>query len=93
MKLGYGHGNMAATINCTAKCELRGVISFLQAKEGTLHLKKWLGGRCFNTNDELQDTVKTWLNRQEVAFFAEGIGKLVHRYDKCLNLHGDYVEK
>ncbi|XP_063215963.1 histone-lysine N-methyltransferase SETMAR-like [Bacillus rossius redtenbacheri] len=56
-------------------------------------LKKWLGGRRFNTNDELQSTVKTWLNRQEASFYAEGIGKLVHRYDKSLNLHGDYVEK
>ena len=26
-------------------------------------------------------------------FFDEGISKLVHRYDKCLNLNGDYVEK
>ncbi|KAJ8882410.1 hypothetical protein PR048_014218 [Dryococelus australis] len=27
-------------------------------------LKKWLRGWRFNTNDELQDTVTTWLNRQ-----------------------------
>ena len=26
-------------------------------------------------------------------FYEEGIGKLVHRYDKCLNLQGNYVEK
>jgi hypothetical protein len=26
-------------------------------------------------------------------FFAEGIEKLVSRYDECLNRFGDYVEK
>ncbi|GBM07651.1 hypothetical protein AVEN_228153-1 [Araneus ventricosus] len=26
------------------------------------------------------------------TFFEEGIGNLVHRYDKCLSLHGDNVE-
>ncbi|KAJ8891597.1 hypothetical protein PR048_004125 [Dryococelus australis] len=45
-------------------------------------LRKWLGGRSFNTNDELQDTVTTWLNRQAATFFAECIGKLEHWYDK-----------
>ncbi|KAJ8891596.1 hypothetical protein PR048_004124 [Dryococelus australis] len=56
-------------------------------------LKKWLGGRRFNTNDELQDTVTTWINRQAATFFAECIGKLEHRYDKWLIRHGYYVEK
>ena len=30
----------------------------------------------------------------EAAFwYEEGISKLVSRYDKCLNVQGDYVEK
>ena len=37
----------------------------------------------------LQEEVTKWLKAQA----AEGLSKLVHRYDKCLNLHGDYVEK
>jgi len=55
-------------------------------------LKAWLGGR-FAANDELQDAVKTYLSSLAANFFAEGIGKLVSRYDKCLNHFGDYVEK
>ena len=44
-------------------------------------------------NDELQDAVKTYLSSLAANFFAEGIEKLVSRYDKCLNRFGDYVEK
>jgi histone-lysine N-methyltransferase SETMAR len=58
-----------------------------------LELKTWLGGQRFHTNDELRDAVLTHLNTLAAPFYEEGIGKLVHRYDKCLNLHGDYVEK
>ena len=55
-------------------------------------LKKWLGGQRFLT-EELQENVKTHLNSMAATSYEEGIGKLVHRYDKCLNLQGDYVEK
>ena len=55
-------------------------------------LKAWLGGQRFAANDELQDAVKTYLSSLAANFFAEGIEKLVSRYDKCLNLFGDYVE-
>ena len=30
---------------------------------------------------------------QPKEFFAAGLQKLVKRWDKCLNLYGDYVEK
>ena len=30
---------------------------------------------------------------QAVIWYEEGISKLVSRYDKCLNIQGDYVEK
>jgi hypothetical protein len=33
------------------------------------------------------------LSSLEANFFADGIDKLVSRYDKCLNRFGDYVEK
>ena len=56
-------------------------------------LKKLLGRQRFQANEELQNNVKAHLNSLAATFYEEGIGKLVHRYDKCLNLHGDYVEK
>lgn len=56
-------------------------------------MKAWLGGQRFANNDELQNAVTTYLGSLAADFFEEGIGKLVSRYDKCLNLHGDYIEK
>ena len=33
------------------------------------------------------------MNSQAAVWYEEGIGKLVSRYDKCLSVQGDYVEK
>ncbi|GBM27803.1 hypothetical protein AVEN_269755-1 [Araneus ventricosus] len=43
-------------------------------------------------SDELQNAMTSWLNSLAAEFYAERICKLVKRYDKCLNVHGDYVE-
>ena len=56
-------------------------------------LRAWLSGKRLAANDEIQDAVKTYLSSLASNFFAEGIEKLVSRYDKCLNLLGDNVEK
>ncbi|GBM46255.1 Mariner Mos1 transposase [Araneus ventricosus] len=56
-------------------------------------MKKWLGGQHFADDEELKNAVTHWLKSQAAALYAEGIGKLVKRYDKCLNNGGDYVEK
>jgi hypothetical protein len=37
--------------------------------------------------------VKMWLSSMAADFFDTGIQKLIPRYDKCLNVGGDYVEK
>ena len=58
-----------------------------------LHLKKFLGGKLFDDDDDLKDAVQMWLTSQAAAFYGEGIQKLVPRYDKCLNNGGEYVEK
>jgi hypothetical protein len=55
-------------------------------------LKEFLGGRRFKS-DEVKDAVKEWLNGLAAEVYDEGIQKLVTRYDKCLNVGGDYVEK
>jgi hypothetical protein len=56
------------------------------------YLKNWLRSQLFNDNDELTEGVKMWLSSQVAEFFDTGIQNL-HRYDKCLNSGGDYVEK
>ncbi|GBO18456.1 Histone-lysine N-methyltransferase SETMAR [Araneus ventricosus] len=56
-------------------------------------MKKWLGGQHFTDYEELKNAVTHWLKSQAASIYAEGILKLVKRYDKCLNNGGDYVEK
>jgi hypothetical protein len=55
-------------------------------------VKEFLGGRRFKSDEEVKDAVKEWLNGL-TAVYDEGMQKLVTRYDKCLNVGGDYVEK
>ncbi|GBL91519.1 Transient receptor potential cation channel subfamily M member 1 [Araneus ventricosus] len=56
-------------------------------------LKNCQGSQTFQKNEEIQSKVKDNLTSLVGTFFEQGIRNLVHRYDKCLNLHGDYVEK
>ena len=44
-----------------------------------LHLKKFLGGKRFDDDDDLKDAVQKWLTSQAAAFYEEGIQKLVPR--------------
>ena len=57
-----------------------------------LHLKKFLGGKRFDDDNDLKDAVQKWLTSRTVAFY-DGIQTLVPRYDKCLSNGGEYVEK
>ena len=58
-----------------------------------LHLKKFLGSKRFDDDDDLKDVVQKWLTSQAAAFYEEDIQKLVPCYEKCLNNVGEYVEK
>ena len=57
-----------------------------------LHLKKFLGGKQFDDDDDLKDAVQKWLTRQAATFYEEDIHKPVPRYDKCLSNGGENVE-
>jgi len=41
----------------------------------------------------LKEAMHTWLREQLKSFFSAGIQKLVERYNKCIVLQADYVEK
>ena len=56
-------------------------------------MKEHLSGKRFTDDEDLQHAVMDWLNSQAAVWCEEGISKLVSRYDKCLNVQGDYVEK
>ncbi|GBL87131.1 hypothetical protein AVEN_245749-1 [Araneus ventricosus] len=56
-------------------------------------LKNWLVVQSFQKNEDIQRSVQTHLTSLTATFFEEVIGNRFHRYDNCLNLHGDYVKK
>ncbi|GBM86327.1 hypothetical protein AVEN_17874-1 [Araneus ventricosus] len=58
-----------------------------------LKLKEFLGGKRFGSDEELENAVTTWLNKLAAEEYDMGILKIVDRYDKCLNVGGDYIEK
>jgi len=55
-------------------------------------MKVWLATQRFLTNEELMDRFNIWLHNLAAPFFDEGPQKLVSQY-KCLNVHGNCVEK
>jgi hypothetical protein len=52
-----------------------------------------LRGRRFTSNEVVKEAVHTWLREQLKSFFSAGIQKLVERYNKCIVLQWDCVEK
>jgi hypothetical protein len=54
-------------------------------------LKKTLKGRRFNSDEAVHEAVEQCFIQQPMSFFAEGITKLVQRWDKCLNSGGQYL--
>jgi len=56
-------------------------------------LKEKLRGKKFNGNNNVKENVLNWLRHQDKNFFAAGKSKLIKRWDKYINVAGDYVEK
>ena len=56
-------------------------------------LKEFLGGQNFSTDDEVKQAVLGWFSRNDKFFCAEAFQALVKRWDKCINVAGEYVEK
>ncbi|GFO44206.1 histone-lysine N-methyltransferase SETMAR [Plakobranchus ocellatus] len=56
-------------------------------------LKRHLGGMAFETEDDLISELRNWFDNLDVDFFQVGINSLLSRWQKCIDLHEDYVEK
>jgi hypothetical protein len=56
-------------------------------------LKEHIAGKKFDDDGEAKDKVLRWLNEQAAEFYDTGIKNLVPRLKKCIEKHGDYVEK
>jgi hypothetical protein len=55
-------------------------------------LKACLGGKRFESFEEVEYAVKQWFNGLATAVYDEGIQKLVTRYGKVPNVGGVSVE-
>lgn len=57
------------------------------------NLKKNLAGKKFTSNEEVTTFVNEYFESLDKNYFKVGIQKLQHRWAKCIELQGDYVEK
>lgn len=56
-------------------------------------LKSSLRGRHYNSDNEVIAAAEQWFRDQPEEFYLEGIRDLRHRWSKCIELLGDYIEK
>lgn len=57
------------------------------------NMKSWLGGKRFMSNEEVIEATEEYFTEFPKTYFLEGLKKLETRWDKCILLKGDYVEK
>jgi len=57
------------------------------------NMKKWLGGKCFASNEEVITETEAYFKKFDQSYFLNGIKMLEYRWAKCIELKGDYVEK
>ncbi|KAE9522184.1 hypothetical protein AGLY_017444 [Aphis glycines] len=58
-----------------------------------VHEKLNFRGIHFQNEEEVMNAVTEYFDGKCAAYFRDGIFKLLHRWEKCINLNGDYVEK
>jgi [histone H3]-lysine36 N-dimethyltransferase SETMAR len=56
-------------------------------------LKRKLSGVHFGTDDDVIGAVEDVFGAMDKTFYFDGIKALRHRWEKCVDLGGDYVEK
>ncbi|GBN24816.1 hypothetical protein AVEN_226434-1 [Araneus ventricosus] len=56
-------------------------------------LKQHLGSKHCADDDDVQHEVLLWMRQQPKEFYAAVIGALIKRWDKSINIGGEYVEK
>lgn len=57
------------------------------------NLKRFLKGTRFDDLDSLKAATEEWFQDHEESFFSRGICMLKERWNKCIDVRGDYVEK
>ena len=57
------------------------------------NLKDSLAGQKFESNEEVIAATEAYFADLQKTYFSGGLKKLEHRWVKCIELKGDYVEK
>ena len=58
------------------------------------NMKKQLAGKQYRTDDEVISAVEDFFEDQDAqSFYTRGIQALQHRWKKCVDRRGHYVEK
>jgi transposase len=57
------------------------------------HLKRDLKGTRFTSDDEVKQSMMSWIKQRTPEFFIDGMRKLVLSWEKCIEQQDDYVEK
>jgi len=57
------------------------------------NLKEHLKGQRFSCDEEVKSAVRKWFQKQNINFFKGRFKKLVQHWQKCIEVHGDFVEK
>ena len=55
-------------------------------------MKKSLAGQKFESNEEIIAPMEVYFVDHQKTCFSDGLKKLEHRWVKCIELKGDYVE-
>lgn len=58
-----------------------------------LNLKKFLGGKRFSSNFKVIAAVNGYFEDLDSSTYKEGIAKLEHLWNKCIERAGDYIIK
>ena len=58
-----------------------------------LKLKVALGGQRFSSNEEAITFVNNYFAEKDAEYYLDGLKRWEHRWEKCVDLQGDYVEK
>jgi nucleoside-specific outer membrane channel protein Tsx len=56
-------------------------------------LKDHLWGHHYETDEAVQEAVRSWLRGPGTDFYRRGIFKILQRWQKCTDRDGDFAEK
>ena len=58
-----------------------------------LNSKKWLGGQRFSKNGEVESAVNDYSEELNGSHYKQCFEAIKHRWEKCIELTGDYVQE